>query len=343
MSEPLHTAESDAGLTDEDASSVLFWEAAQKRPKPDTRIEDLVARLTKPQREDRVRELMREADHIYLRAIDQHVLRDRRALAASVLLFSGGNDSTVLAHLFKDRATHAGHANTTIGIEKTREFVRNVCEEWGMPLLERTSKDEKDSYRALVLDQGFPGPGHHFKMFQRLKERAIDQMQRELIENPYRQRVVYLAGRRRSESQRRQGIPEAERNRSKVWVSPLVNWTKLDLTTYRTMQAAEGDPVPVNEVSDLIHMSGECLCGSFASPGERAEITYWFPEFGEVIAELEALIANRDDIPEHRKKWGWGADPAVLKASRTKASKVGALCSSCDDRFQGVLPGLESA
>ena len=49
-------------------------------------------------------------------------------------------------------------------------------------------------------------------------------------------------------------------------------------------------------------------------------------------------IAGRTDIPEHRKKWGWGADPNVLKASR-KPSKVGILCTSCDDRF---LPGLEA-
>lgn len=309
---------------------------------PDAPIEDLIARLTRPEREARVRDLIRESRDILSRAIDRHVLRDNREVCAIVALFSGGNDSTVLAHLFKDTATHAGHANTTIGIEKTRDFVRNVCEEWGLPLLERTSKSERDSYRALVLDQGFPGPGHHFKMFQRLKERAIEQMQRELVENPYRQRVIFLAGRRRSESQRRRGIPEAERNRSKVWVSPLVNWTKLDLTTYRTMQAAAGDPVPVNEVSDLIHMSGECLCGSFASPGEREEVSYWFPEVFEEIAALEAEIADRPDIKPHLKKWGWGADSDVLKASKTKASRVGALCSSCDDRFQLALPGLEA-
>ena len=312
MSEPLHTAEKDAGLID-------------------------VARLSRREREARVTRLISESYSILDRAIEEHVPADKRTVAGIVILFSGGNDSTVLAHLFKGVATHAAHANTTIGIEKTREFVRNTCEEWGLPLLERTSKSERDSYRNLVLDQGFPGPGHHFKMFQRLKERALEQVQRELVLQPYRQRVVFLAGRRRSESQRRQAIPEAERNRSKVWVSPLVNWTKLDLTTYRLMCAAQGDPVPVNEVSDLIHMSGECLCGSFATAGEREEITYWFPEVFEEIAALEAEIADREDIPAHRRTWGWGADPAVLKAVKAKRSKVGALCSSCDDRFQPAL------
>lgn len=294
-----------------------------------------VARMTRSRREARVSELACESRDLLDLAIEKHVTHDGRMVAATVVLFSGGNDSTVLAHLFREQADYAAHANTTIGIEQTRDFVRNTCEEWGLPLIERKPPRESDHYRALVLDQGFPGPGHHFKMFQRLKERVIEAVQRDLVSNPYRERVVFLAGRRRDESARRANIPAMERTGSRVYVSPLINWTKADLTTYRLIQ---GD-VPVNEVSDLIHMSGECLCGSFATAGEREEVGYWFPEVFEEIAELEAEIADRDDIPEHRKTWGWGADPAVLRATRTKASKVGALCSSCEDRF---LPGLEA-
>lgn len=298
-----------------------------------------VARLTKHEREWRVLELMGQSYDILTDAIAEHITDQGREVAAVVTLFSGGNDSTVLAHLFRQQATHAAHANTTIGIERTREFVRDVCEEWGLPLLERTPPREADHYRALVLDQGFPGPGHHFKMFQRLKERALRQVRNELVTNPRRERVVFLAGRRRAESQRRAAIPMTERQGSIVYVSPLVHWTKPDLTTYRLMHAKSADgPVPVNEVSDLIHMSGECLCGSFASQNEREELTFWFPDVIADIAALEAEIADRDDIPDHRKKWGWGADPETLKKSRARPSKVGIMCSSCEDRF---LPGME--
>lgn len=286
-------------------------------------------------------ELVGEARDLLDLAIEKHVTNDGRMVAAVVILFSGGNDSTVLAHLFREQAHCAAHANTTIGIEATREFVRNTCEEWGLPLLERSASfPERNSYRALVLDQGFPGPGHHFKMFQRLKERVIEQVQHELVNNPYRERVVFLAGRRRDESARRASIPEMERRGSRVYVSPLIHWTALDLNTYRLMCAAgtlPGGPVPVNEVTGLIHMSGECLCGSFASAGEREELRLWFPD---VVAEIEALedeIASRDDIPEYRRHWGWGADPELLKHSRARPSRVGLLCSSCEDRF---LPGL---
>lgn len=288
-----------------------------------------VARLTRPQRETRVERLVAEANDILGDAIERHVWNDGRMVAATVVLFSGGNDSTVLAHMFREQATHAAHANTTVGIEQTRDFVRNACEEWGLTLLERKPPREVDHYRSLVLDQGFPGPGHHFKMFQRLKERGLEQVRRELVSNPRRERVVFIAGRRRAESERRADIPAAERRGSTVWVSPLVNWTKLDLNTYRLMR---GD-VPVNEVPDLIHMSGECLCGSFATPNERAEITEWFPDAFDEIAALEAAIADRDDIPAERKTWGWGAHRRDIKPSKT-----GALCSSCEDRF---IPGLE--
>lgn len=296
---------------------------------------DDVARLNRTARELRVGELMAQS-HDYLHAaIEQHVTGDGRMVAAAVALFSGGNDSTTLTHLFRHEIDYAAHANTTIGIEETRQFVRDTCHTWGIDLIERTPPRLQDQYRAQVLRDGFPGPAWHARMFTRLKERALQQIRRELVTNPRKERVVYIAGRRRTESQRRANIPLSERRGSIVWVSPLINWTKLDLTTYRLMHHG----IPRNRVSDLIHMSGECLCGSFAAPGEREEIEYWFPIAFDLIRELEALIADRDDIPDHRKTWGWGADP-TKKALDGKASTSGILCSSCDDRMQLTLDGV---
>lgn len=291
-----------------------------------------VATLTRPKREARVVELVEEARDLLALAIEKHVTNDGRMVAATVVLYSGGNDSTTLAHIFRRDVDYFAHANTTIGIEETRDFVRNTAEEWGVPLIERKPPRVADRYRALVLDQGFPGPAMHWKMFTRLKERCLEQIQRELVSNPRKERVVFIAGRRRQESARRSNVPEMERKGSRVYVSPLVNWTKLDLNTYRLMAARDDSLVPSNRASDLIHMSGECLCGAFAAPGERDEIDAWFPTALDEVRELEALIADRADIPDHRKTWGWGADPA-LKALDGKPSKSGALCSSCDVRF----------
>ncbi|WP_300578295.1 phosphoadenosine phosphosulfate reductase family protein [uncultured Nocardioides sp.] len=285
-----------------------------------------VAALSRHEREERVRLLVQQSHNILTRAIERHANADGRTLVGTVVLFSGGNDSTVLAHLMRDRASHAAHANTTVGLEATREFVRQTCRAWDLPLLEFAPPRECDHYENLVLDHGFPGPGHHFKMYQRLKERSLEQVRRQFVQNPYRERVVFLAGRRRTESARRASIPAVERRGSTVWVSPLVNWTRFDLTTYRLLNA----DVPVNEVTDLIHMSGECLCGSFAKPGEREELAFWFPAFEAQIQELESRIAEVPGIPDHRRRWGWGA---TLREPERRRGASGPLCSSCDARF----------
>lgn len=310
-----------------------------------------VAHLTRPEREARLDALIQQSRDFVSDAIERLVHNEGRMVAATAVMLSGGNDSTALAHLFRHDVDLAVHANTTIGIEETRDFVRNTCEEWGLSLIERTPPREQDHYRALVLTRqrgkkgqalgGFPGPAMHWKMFQRLKERAVEQVQRELVTNPRRERLVCIFGRRRDESERRSNIRPIDRRGSRLNISPLVNWTKADLNTYRLRGG-----VPVNQTADLIHMSGECLCGSFASPGERAEVSYWFPAPFEEIAAMEAALVGRDDIPEHRKTWGWGADP-VLKAAETAYLKrfdmeddepqSGLMCSSCADRFQLTL------
>lgn len=317
---------------------------------------DDVARFTQPHREQRLDALIGQSRDFLSAAIEEHITNQGRMVAALCVGFSGGNDSTTLTHLFRHDVDFAIHANTTIGIEETRDFVRNTCEEWGLALMERKPPRETDQYRHLVLTRergkkgqslgGFPGPAMHFKMFQRLKERAIEQVQREVLTNSRRERLVVILGRRRTESQRRSRVGVTDLRGARLNVSPLINWTKADLNTYRLRMAREGNPLPRNAASDLIHMSGECLCGSFASPGERDEIAYWFPGPFEQIAELEVALADRDDVPEHRKTWGWGADP-IKKRAETEYLKrfniedepatSGLMCSSCDDRYQPAL------
>lgn len=232
---------------------------------------------------------------------------ERRELAGIVCHFSGGNDSTVLAHMFRSRATHYGHANTGIGIEQTRQFVRDACAAWGVPLLERYPP-AGSTYAELVTERGFPGPAMHYKMYQRLKQRAFEQMQRELIAGaPYRRRVIFLAGRRADESGRRTAradrgeLLHIERRKSVVWVSPLLDWSAEDLRAYR---AAYPD-CPRNEVTDHLHMSGECLCGAFATAGELDEISFFYPDMGEHIRDLERKVTAAGNAPAARCRWGW--------------------------------------
>lgn len=276
----------------------------------------IIATLTAPDRKRRVEYLTQQAHDLYELALLEHL--DGRTLAAEAILFSGGNDSTTLAHIFKDRATHAIHANTTIGIEATRQFVRDTCAAWDLPLVEKVAPT---TYRELVIERGFPGPAMHFKMFQRLKERCLEAARNELVPNPRTHRILFIAGRRREESKRREDIPLNERKGSVIWTSPLALWTKLDLNTYRLLH-----DVPRNQVADLIHMSGECLCGAFAHRDELEEIGMWFPE---VKAEIEALEAEVR-AAGHAEPWcRWGHH-----AGKMPETPSGPLCASCDSRFE---------
>lgn len=286
-----------------------------------TATPEQVATFSRSRRERRVEMLMQQSHSILDKSIKVAIEAEGKQVAAIVGLFSGGNDSTTLCHLMLNRITHLAHANTTIGVEETRQFVRDTAALWQVPLLEYTAPRESDHYRSLVLAHGFPGPAHHYKMYQRLKERALNRIRNDLVKDRS-QRVIYLAGRRRTESARRASVPALERSGSIVWVSPMVNWTKLDLNTYRLMR---GD-VPVNRVSDLIHMSGECLCGSFAHKGELDEIGEYFPDVVQVIRDLESELVGREDIPVERRTWGWATN-------FEPPEDTGPLCTSCDWRY----------
>ena len=304
-----------------------------------------VARLSRTARKERVRALV---DYAYeqLDAIQDGVVLSGRKVAATAVLYSGGNDSTVLAHLFRNRADLAVHVNTGIGIERTRTFVRDTCKSWNLPLLEE-HPPKGSTYEELVMDQGFPGPGHHWKMYQRLKERGLRKARKTLLHDAgvsgHKGRVIFLAGRRRTESERRANIPESQVEGSVIWLSPIALWTKMDLNTYRLMN---GD-VPTNEVTSLLHMSGECLCGAFAHKNELDEIGLWFPAVRAEIEALEAKVLCAGKVPAWKARWGWGADGATIAkmkragmsddeiASEFVSSVSGMLCSSCDAKQSG--------
>lgn len=58
----------------------------------------------------RITHLVTKAHDLLDQAIEEHVHADGRFVKDIVVLFSGGNDSTTLAHLFRERATRAAHA-----------------------------------------------------------------------------------------------------------------------------------------------------------------------------------------------------------------------------------------
>lgn len=278
--------------------------------------------LTYEERVKRVSNLVAEAYQIYYESIEKYIVLENKNLTSTCVLFSGGNDSTTVLYLFKDILDYVIHINTGIGIEKTREYVRKTCKDFNLELKEYCASGD-NTYENLVTKYGFPGPAQHYLMYQRLKERSLRVARNELNKKKsYKNRIIFISGKRRDESARRMSSPDNGRDGNIIWVSPMVNWTKADMEMYRKLNP----DIPRNEVSDLIHMSGECLCGAFAHKGEREEIKMFYPEVIEYIESLENKLEDLGLHKEERRKWGWGA----YRNLKIKNKKVGNLCSSCE-------------
>lgn len=216
-------------------------------------------------------------------------------------LFSGGHDSLTACHHAAQHPAFSGcvHINTGTGLKETRDYVYATCERFGWPLKEyRALEDCGQSYEELVLKFGFPGPHGHGMMYQRLKERAVIMLTREHKQHA-KDKIVLVSGCRSQESERRMGTTEPIQHRgARIWVAIIHPMSKCEVNEYI---AEHG--LPRNPVVDLIHKSGECLCGAFAKKHELAELELWFPERAAEIRALEARVRERG-FP-----WGWEDAP----------------------------------
>lgn len=200
--------------------------------------------------------------------------------------FSGGDDSLAAAKFASQHPLFGGcfHANTQTGIRETLEFVRRTCMRQRWPLHEHAGKP--GTYERMVLKGGFPGPALHNIYYRTLKERRL----REFLRDQKRGRkrtacMVLVTGVRSRESRRRMGTTVAiKKMGSVVWVAPLIRWEKSDVLAYTAGMER-------NPVSEKLGMSGECLCGCFAQPGELDRIGLHFPADADRIAALESEVA----------------------------------------------------
>lgn len=229
-------------------------------------------------------------------------------------LVSGGNDSTVAGHLAAKHGLGVDafvHINTGIGVEQTREYVREFSRWLETPLIEKYAPR---TYEDLVMQYGFPGPAAHRYMYVWLKERALREVRRE-AQAGQKRRVMFITGVRAAESSRRMGhIELVKREGNVVWVAPIRDFEHQDIWEYR-----DEFELPRNEVVDILHMSGECLCGAFSKPKELEWLALWYPDVANRIRRLEQR-AHEAGI----KSCHWGP-----QSSRRIREAPGPLCSGC--------------
>lgn len=128
-------------------------------------------------------------------------------------------------------------------------------------------------------------------------------------------RVLFITGVRSGESEIRMGraVP-ASREGCTIWLAPIINWDSEDKTVYQI-----ANDIPRNPVTTVLGISGECLCGAFCKPGERAKIEQHFPAAGQLIAQCESRAAA------NCKPSSWGERP--LKTQH--------LCQQCERKNGG--------
>ncbi len=235
-------------------------------------------------------------------------------------LFSGGHDSITATHVAArhPRFSYPIHLNTGTGIPETLDFVRSTSAALGWSLREYNAIDCGQDYREIVAKYGFPGPGQHGTMYIRLKERPLAAAMREAKAGAARRRTVLLiSGARSEESQRRMGHVEIltkDKNRSRVWLNIIHDWTKAECNAY-----IEANGLPRSPVVEKIHKSGECLCGAYAAKGEFNELEFWYPEHAAKLASFPSA---------NGKTWGWGADRVRTPRPR-RANTSRPMCHGC--------------
>lgn len=244
------------------------------------------------------------------------------------ILTSGGNDSIVPLHLFHKhpRVTAAVHIDTGIKAPDVEPHVQRTCETFGLSLLIYRASEHKKAdgtpdpqdYDDFVKKHGFPGPAQHGRMYNRLKERQIERLIREHKQN-HHDRIMLITGVRKAESARRMGyVEEVQRFGARVWVAPVANWDNDSMRVYRAHHN-----LPENPASKKLGMSGECLCGAYAKPGELARLEQHYPD---IAARLHRLKRESGCL------WDWehGPDAQWIEAGRGQGT-IGytPLCTSC--------------
>lgn len=256
-------------------------------------------------------------------------------------LYSGGHDSRCAVEVACRVKEFSGcvHCNTGIGVEETREHVRETCKEKGFRLLEYKATEntradgtpDPQDYDALVRSYGFPGPGHHTKMYNRLKERSLRRLMRQ-FKVEHKDRIMLVSGCRSAESTRRMGnVEEVQRSGCQVWCAPIHDWASC-----HKEQVMRECAIKPNPVVECLGMSGECLCGAFAEAGEQDRVATYFPYIDERLNRLHAEI-------KHKFPWRWDEQPPK-KTKRQKEIESGQveipfmpLCWNCNKNHK-LLP-----
>jgi 3'-phosphoadenosine 5'-phosphosulfate sulfotransferase (PAPS reductase)/FAD synthetase len=219
---------------------------------------------------------------------------------AIVTMVSGGRDSAATHALAVELGlpvTLSIHGRTGCGIQQTTDWVQA---NYGTdaPLI---VADAGDAYEKYVLRKGFFGKGidAHAFAYRVLKAQPFRKAVSANLRNGKRGvRVMLLNGARKSESEnRRKHLRRARPDpaqQGNVWFNLIHDWTAEDRDAYLASRN-----VPINPVAQQLCRSGECMCGTMQTHGERLEAAALYPEWNKWLTDLETEARRLHG-------WGWG-------------------------------------
>jgi len=247
-------------------------------------------------------------------------------------LFSGGYDSLVLTHyvIESDRlpVDRVLYLDTNTGIPENKEWVEEVCEEYGWPLRVEQSDTNLYEYATGANSDrqalGFPSPRNHSWIYRYLKERPLREVARSHSGKPH-----YWTGVRVHESDNRMENVDVDGSETEYWFwhAPISNWTDTHMERYR-----EKYDLPTSPVVEAINRSGDCFCGAFDARMETLiDLEAHYPDHAEWIRETEERVQEEIGADKRLAYWGFGKEDEKelrrVMAKRDEAQMT--LCSTC--------------
>jgi len=174
---------------------------------------------------------------------------------------------------------------------------------------------------------------HEFAYHVLKREHFKKAISQNIRHRKHNRNVLLINGARAQESTKRKqtiGSMPIRADGPNIWVNIINDWFTIERNEF--LEDYERNPI-----YDILHRSGECLCGCTQYPYQetRKEASYWFPAWGKWLDNLEQRACERGFC------WKWGEDlPPDVKAKKKRKKAVDngqssfmPMCHSCEWNF----------
>ena len=215
-------------------------------------------------------------------------------------LYSGGRDSGLVVEWLSehDYLKSIVHVNTGVAMQMTTDFVKDICQEKGWDLIVIEPKP-KYKFADICLEFGFPGPSFHRVVMGFLKFQPM----RNFFMSLNDEKASFVSGIRQMESKRRaKNFTSPYNEDSNMWfTAPFYYYTNEEMYKMRITQNIKTSPAYETGVG----ISGDCLCGAYASYQEKAALKKADPHLATYIEWLEEGVKQfGTEYAKKHPRWG---------------------------------------